>query len=333
MATNPKWHYAKARKLGFHHSTNSSPTLSPIEKNVKGKLFSNLSIRRNYCVLGELVVKIQTKREFATKLGAFVSNPSDFIIGDTLSGSSEPNYNIGKVTGRNTALYAVKIFTAKKIFIVWDIKRHRDYGGARSSLTLSEKNWDKIPTGSDVFKPHYKEMKNNFSGVWEKVYIVGLSHFDRFFSNYAAYMQFNALDTEFPAYSSEAKEQAASIQWLTENERVKYSSSQYQRDKQFRDAVLAAYGHKCAVCRCTVDAILQAAHERGYEVAHTNYDDFRHGICLCANHHLMYDQELIDIDLKTLEIIINEESVKEMPWYREFITTYQGKILGRNGHV
>ena len=274
-----------------------------------------------------------TKSSFETRLNTIVSNTSDFIIGDTTSGSSEPTFNIGERKGRDTALFAIKLFQDKDIFIVWDLRRHREFNGARSSLTVAGKSWDKIPTGKDVFEPRYKEIGKNYSGIWEKVYIVGLSHFDKFFSNYGSYMQFNMSDETFPCYSPQARQCANTVQWFSEDERVKYSSSQYHRKKQFRDMVLAAYGHQCAICRCGVDKILQAAHERGYEVAYTKYDNPKHGICLCANHHLMYDQHLIDINLKALEITINEEKIREMPWYQEFVNKYQGKILERIDHV
>ena len=75
--------------------------------------------------------------------------------------------------------------------------------------------------------------------------------------------------------------------------------------------------------------MLQAAHERGYEVAKTNFDDPSHGICLCANHHLMYDRELLDIDFEKHEIVIKDKDIIRMPWYRDFLEIYGGKITKR----
>ena len=83
--------------------------------------------------------------------------------------------------------------------------------------------------------------------------------------------------------------------------------------------MLAAYGHRCAICRCDISEVLQAAHEAGYDVAHTNYDDPNHGICLCANHHLMYDNNLLKINLDQLTIEVFEEKIKNMPWYQDFV--------------
>ena len=88
-----------------------------------------------------------TKSSFETRLNTIVSNTSDFIIGDTTSGSSEPTFNIGERKGRDTALFAIKLFQDKDIFIVWDLRRHREFNGARSSLTVAGNLGIKYPRG------------------------------------------------------------------------------------------------------------------------------------------------------------------------------------------
>lgn len=233
-------------------------------------------------------------------------------------------------TALRDAQYVVKFFPDKDVFIVWDNKRHRALFGAGYYTFGLGKDWDDATTGPTAFYAQYKELGRHNSGLWEKIYVVGVENFDMFFQRCDAYMQFNALDDNFPSNDPKAKADEEAAHWKTTTERRKYSSLQYQRDQEFRKEVLGAYSHECAICRCNIEKLLEAAHERGFEVSCTLYDDPKHGICLCANHHLMYDRKLIDIDLDTLEIKVIDERVKQMPWYREFTELHKGKIAKRN---
>lgn len=273
-----------------------------------------------------------TYQEFTEKVLNGIRESEEFIISDEAN-PTQPVFNIGKISEfqKDHAIYAIKFFPTQEVCLIWNYKRHRnkhkECGAALSDLNVGT-GWDGIVTGSDVFYPVYKYLgtKKGHDGLrlYEKVYVVGISYLNLFFSQYHAFMEMNNQDDDFP------KGAVDDGVWRSDSERKKYSSSQYCREKQFRDAVLTAYDHQCAICRCNIDIVLQAAHERGYEVMNTKYDDPMHGICLCANHHLMYDQKLIDIDLHTLTITIKEEKIKDMPWYQEFIVKYHGKILERN---
>ena len=97
--------------------------------------------------------------------------------------------------------------------------------------------------------------------------------------------------------------------------REKRTVEQYNRSAKFRNEVLTMYGEQCAVCGCTEEKILQAAHIRA--VAEGGSDDPKNGICLCANHHLMFDHDLIRIDLKKSRVYHIADSVKQMAWYEQ----------------
>lgn len=278
--------------------------------------------------------------DFKEKLNSNIINIDDFFVRverDNYQQSSPQHifqYPSDETKQKlNKATYLVKFFPKKDVFIVWDIQRHREISSAGGYTFKLGKDWDSTITGPDIFRAYYKELGRHNSGIWEKIYVVGLSNFEKFFQDCDAYMKLNALDDGFPHNSSMAIKEEKTVNWRTESERKKYSSLQHHRDKLFRDTILNAYGSKCAICRCPINELLQAAHERGYEVSNTKYDDPKHGICLCANHHLLYDHELIDIDLKMLMIFIKDERIKLMPWYREFVSKYKGKILGRNDHA
>lgn len=275
--------------------------------------------------------------EFEEKVRSVVYDIDDFMLGKDKK-SCRPTWNIRerKEKEKKRAIYAVKFYEEKQFFAIWNLKRHRDFNAGLSSLSISN-SWNDIKCNIDAFAPYYKGLKTANGESIEKIYVVGLHNFERFFGNYASYMQLNTLDDEFPQNFESVKKEADDVQWFDESEREKYSSSRHKRDARFRKDVLMAYDYQCAVCRCKAVKLLEAAHERGYEVATTNHDDPKHGICLCANHHLMYDKLLIDLDLNTHELHITEEGMEEqieyMSWYKEFQEKYKGRILERNVHA
>lgn len=64
--------------------------------------------------------------------------------------------------------------------------------------------------------------------------------------------------------------------------------------KEFRDKLLAAYGRKCAVTRCRIEGLLEAAHIQPYSVARNN--DVSNGLLLRADIHTLFDLNLLFID-------------------------------------
>ncbi|MBD5504064.1 MAG: hypothetical protein HDR09_10075 [Lachnospiraceae bacterium] len=275
-------------------------------------------------------------KEFREKVRSVVYDIDDFMFGED-QGSCNPTWNIGKRNEeeKKRAIYAVKFYEEKQFFAIWNLKRHRDFNASLSWLSISN-SWNDIKFNIDAFAPYYKGLGTASRQKIEKIYVVGLHNFEKFFCSYGSYMQLNTLDDEFPQNFETVKKEADNVQWFDESEREKYSSSRHKRDIRFRTDVLMAYDYQCAVCRCKAVKLLEAAHERGYEVATTNHDDPKHGICLCANHHLMYDKLLIDLDLNTHELQITEEGMVEqienMSWYKEFQEKYKGRILERNDH-
>ena len=88
--------------------------------------------------------------------------------------------------------------------------------------------------------------------------------------------------------------------WFSDEERKRYSYSRVFRDSSFRDRVLKAHNNQCAICGESIEEVLQAAHI--IAVKDGGSDDTENGICLCANHHLMYDWGLFHIDAATKQI-------------------------------
>lgn len=237
-----------------------------------------------------------TNQEFSEQINNMVSNPDDFVIRYGRGGKDlSHRFSSYSKTDRaelSKAVYVIKFFSDKEIFIVWSNTQRREHRlmGAGGYIFDSGLEWTPGTFDKKAFVSHYKQLGGNRLGVWEKVYVVGLSNMQDFFEHCDTYMSFNEFDFEHVTDCPNSVREKA--QWLTENERKQYSSLRKQRDINFRDSVLSAYGCRCAICRCAIIDLLQAAHERGYEAAKTNFDNPKHGICLCANHHLMYDRKL-----------------------------------------
>ena len=139
-------------------------------------------------------------------------------------------------------------------------------------------------------------------------------------------MEFDSEDVGFPTVCKNSLSKETKI-------RTRNTTSRWNRDRKFSKGVLDAYHYQCAICRCDIPQLLEAAHERGYEVCNTVADMVEHGICLCSNHHAMYDRKdangihLIDIDMNNGTIKINDERIKKMPWYQKFCNEYDAKLL------
>lgn len=88
--------------------------------------------------------------------------------------------------------------------------------------------------------------------------------------------------------------------WHSSEERQRYCCSHLCRKASFRNRVLNAYNRKCAICGESIEEVLQAAHILA--VKDGGSDDTENGVCLCANHHLMYDRGMFHIDAATKQI-------------------------------
>jgi predicted restriction endonuclease len=71
-------------------------------------------------------------------------------------------------------------------------------------------------------------------------------------------------------------------------------SMQLNRQTEFRDKLLAAYRKQCAVTKCRVEGLLEAAHIRPHSVE-VNYD-VTNGLLLRADIHTLFDLKLLFID-------------------------------------
>jgi hypothetical protein len=72
--------------------------------------------------------------------------------------------------------------------------------------------------------------------------------------------------------------------------------------KNFRDALLAAYGGRCAITGCDIQDVLEAAHITPYLGAETNH--VSNGLLLRTDLHTLLDCDLLGIDPATRKVFL-----------------------------
>lgn len=98
-----------------------------------------------------------------------------------------------------------------------------------------------------------------------------------------------ASGTEPASLADEARQQG----WP--EDALRYGAIKARRGQaDFRARLLAAYGRRCCISGCRVEALLEAVHIRPHAVA-PNYDT-RNGLLLRADLHTLYDLHLLGVD-------------------------------------
>ena len=282
--------------------------------------------------LNEELIKFQCRAEqhidssISVEFSYSANNPGK-VMHDA---SKQSSMNNARAKGVD---YFICLYPENGVFIIWDCHVHRKEH-ISTTVFRTGKTWNELlDTTHTRTYPFYRPLKGNKrDGPIEKVYVVSVQDYIDFFVHLKQYMAFNDYDetsetvcnyTDFKATIMDSS--------LSADERKIYSSKRKQRDARFRELVLASYGRKCAICRCPIESLLQAAHLKGHEVAISDLSEDRaeNGICLCANHHLMYDNDLIEIDISHRTIQVLDNSVQHMAWYGEYVSKYKEKIEGQ----
>ena len=237
-------------------------------------------------------------------------------------GTGEPTFNISQVKGYTKADLALYLHKDFRKAIVWNLYNRRKHGRERHSLSISW-SWKEIISDPRDMIPIYKKMGTDKEAPFEKVLVLDLDVLNEIDTELFLWIAINTEDNECP---NDIKNEGDEEYDIPHDEiRKRVSTSRWERNRHFRNMVLTSYGCQCAICRCSEEKILEAAHIKA--VSEDGTDDPKNGICLCSNHHIMYDKELIKIDFNKAVLTYVEESVKDMPWYPVFIEKYSGRIL------
>lgn len=87
-----------------------------------------------------------------------------------------------------------------------------------------------------------------------------------------------------------------------ERERAKRAICIRRGQPAFRAALLAAYGGRCAVTGCDVEAVLEAAHISPY--SGPSSDHVCNGLLLRADIHTLFDSGLLAFDPETRRVVL-----------------------------
>ena len=88
-------------------------------------------------------------------------------------------------------------------------------------------------------------------------------------------------------------------------ERISRSITQRRGQKKFRNALIAAYGGRCAITGCSVRDVLEAAHIYPYRGLETN--KVANGLLLRSDVHTLFDCGLLAIDSDTMTVLVDPQ--------------------------
>lgn len=106
--------------------------------------------------------------------------------------------------------------------------------------------------------------------------------------------------------------------------------SRGDQQRVFRNAVLKAYDYECAICGNSFSELLEAAHIIPWSSGRRHLRiDPRNGICLCANHHKLFDSGWISLDEQYRVILSDPEDEWENygPADRQCSVDFHGKQI------
>ena len=116
---------------------------------------------------------------------------------------------------------------------------------------------------------------------------------------------------------------------LKSQARVQYVANRVVRETKLATSIKDIYEHKCQVCRETIklptgNRYAEAAHIIPLGEPHNGPDAIENLLCLCPNHHLMFDKYCFSINPESLEleglegVLFVDEEHKINPEYLDF---------------
>lgn len=204
----------------------------------------------------------------------------------------------------NTEHIVISYNKKYNLFIVWNAMIHKDcFYGDTHTLSVSKTAIENIVKDGNYINEINVVVKhlNGPTNKQESVFIVGEEVLSLFCQNYLEYL-YDDIDNCKVGNKEEFK-----------REYKKAISA--KRDPSFRKRVLEKYNYTCIVCGCKEQNVLQAAHI--IPVSNGGNDETENGICLCANHHLLYDSLKLNIDFENEMFTLQDTTETDSPWYKD----------------
>lgn len=216
-----------------------------------------------------------------------------------------------------------------QFFVAWNADIHRYIHVSASNHIEINARWinhKRIIPQSNEIKPVYisRMQKTDVdypTSGYEKVLLIGQTALLQFCRHYEEYIYPNDDDQTDDGTLLWAAENIPlktihlndAMQSSPEHVRIRDNITRARRDSTFRKRVLDYDNAQCIICGTKEKHILQAAHL--YSVQFGGDDSTDNGCCMCANHHLLYDNGLLDIDWENNTFSCSSKVEKEMSWY------------------
>lgn len=245
----------------------------------------------------------------------------DYYIGE---GDAEKQYSVlwNNIKNAHLLFYHHIVWHC---YFVWNasvmLKTNRKSNSATFVFESEALSLLKSKSIKDIGVFDKKIFYNGTYSFFEKMVVIPEGRLFEFCENYEEYIYPSEEDLKYRKYLF-ALPNSQKIIELTSNQdnyaeviRERDRVSRARRDPDFRDRVLKKYNYTCIVCGCKEPAILEAAHIKG--VAEGGDDSTDNGMCLCRNHHKLYDAALLDVDFINKKFSCKSGTEKEMAWYKE----------------
>ncbi|MBK8489726.1 MAG: HNH endonuclease [Saprospirales bacterium] len=108
-----------------------------------------------------------------------------------------------------------------------------------------------------------------------------------------------------------------------------YTTTRRARDPRFRELIMDAYGHQCAICGFQVllkgrSIALEAAHIQWHQAG--GPDIVVNGLCLCPLHHKLFDRGVFTLN-DHLRIQISEAASSNSQAFKDWMLVYEGREI------
>lgn len=192
------------------------------------------------------------------------------------------------------------------VFAGFDFNRHAGPLGSSPSMQISDEVLNTAyRDGFAVYRNQFGELAVGFRPDFFTTYVENL---EALHQSGASESETNVL-TKIGANPSNVTETEIETTVPKERQYAFISAKRALRENDFRDRVLTAYGHQCAICGVQLK-LLDAAHI--LPVAHPDStDETRNGVALCPLHHRAYDRALIAFD-KEYRTLFNEPMIEDL---------------------
>ena len=140
------------------------------------------------------------------------------------------------------------------------------------------------------------------------------------------------LDAHFPATLHESILSAVGLD-LDALESSPARRQRRPRDRAFREAVLRAYGYRCAVCgfETRIGSTLvgiDAAHVKWHQAG--GADDVANGLALCALHHRLLDRGAFTLDASSSRLVVKvAEDADGGAGFEKWVLAYHGQPVAQ----